>query len=678
MQLPQIDHSKHIRLVHKQTYTATDILSKLNANMHHGRGNAPCPVCQPEGRKTQTALSITENGDKVLLSCHKTQCSYSDIIASLGFDGDPAPMSEADRAAAVARREQQVEESREFAQSILRDAKPAVDTPVQEYLKSRLIDVLPDSIQFIPNLYHAPTKARLPAMVCSVSTGGIHRTYIGIDTNRKLMLGPCAGGAVILSQGDGPLVVTEGIETGLSVLQMMADRNPTVWAALSTSGIMGLHLPQDHHELIIASDGDDAGMNAALTLQSSAKAKGWEVGIMQAPKGQDWNDVLQAGGTLPDHTTNPYPDFETWQDLDLNKIPRLSFVYSNFYAKGYFSLTVAPPKVGKSLMALAEAVDIATGFGFLTGIKRPPQKTLYYNAEDDLHSIHSRVAAILQHYKIPQSAIKGKLSVISGIDYPELYLIGEDKSGIVINEHAFEHIEEQITTREFNHLVFDPLQDMSHAQESNDVFRALGRRLRLMASTLDISIGVVHHTRKGTFGQALTIDDARGGSALRGTSRFNRILSPMSEQEAVQLGVDDHRNYFRIGEIEANLAPPSSDVNKWFQKLSVIIPNGADVATVAQWTPPDAFDGISTRMVAKVRHEAGNAEPPYLKDKRADNWIGNLIASEFSILIEEKARIENIINELIKSDVLRVEDVKNIKGNTRKAVRSGENDPLVE
>ncbi|HBS39800.1 MAG TPA: hypothetical protein DEA75_15585 [Rhodobacteraceae bacterium] len=45
---------------------------------------------------------------------------------------------------------------------------------------------------------------------------------------------------------------------------------------------------------------------------------------------------------------------------------------------GYTSLTVAPPKVGKSMLALAEAIDIATGQGILTSYTREPLRVLYY------------------------------------------------------------------------------------------------------------------------------------------------------------------------------------------------------------------------------------------------------------------------------------------------------------
>ncbi len=137
-------------------------------------------------------------------------------------------------------------------------------------------------------------------MVAAVSIGrkvvGVHRTYLadpGVKAfeNAKLMLGRCAGGAVRLSGGDGPLVVAEGIETALSLLSGLSDASPRVWAALSTSGMAGLVLPQHPGELVLAPDGDAPGRRAATKLANRAIATGWRVRIMRCPDGSDWNDV---------------------------------------------------------------------------------------------------------------------------------------------------------------------------------------------------------------------------------------------------------------------------------------------------------------------------------------------------------------------------------------------------
>lgn len=98
-----------------------------------------------------------------------------------------------------------------------------------------------------------------------------------------------------LSQRDGPLVVCEGIETGLSLLSGLLRGSATVWAALGTAGMAGLRLPPIPHRLTIAADGDEPGRVAANTLAERAVALGWKVSMLPAPNGTDWNDVLMKG-----------------------------------------------------------------------------------------------------------------------------------------------------------------------------------------------------------------------------------------------------------------------------------------------------------------------------------------------------------------------------------------------
>ena len=136
-------------------------------------------------------------------------------------------------------------------------------------------------------------------MVANVTTGGVHRAVFEkagarIEGNAKMMLGPCAGGAVPLSDAQGALVVCEGIETGLSLLSGLLEEAASVWAALSTSGVRALKLPAKPGRLILAPDGDAPGMAAAAVLGSRAYGLGWHVFMMAPPEGKDWNDVLQS------------------------------------------------------------------------------------------------------------------------------------------------------------------------------------------------------------------------------------------------------------------------------------------------------------------------------------------------------------------------------------------------
>jgi hypothetical protein len=130
---------------------------------------------------------------------------------------------------------------------------------------------------------------------------GVHRTYLvkpgaKADVNPvKAMLGRVMGGALRLSCGSGPLVVGEGIETTLAVLDALRDVSTRVWAGLSAAGMAGLYLPPNPGELVIAPDSGLTGMGAADALAKRAHDIGWSVRIMEPPEVGDWADVAVGG-----------------------------------------------------------------------------------------------------------------------------------------------------------------------------------------------------------------------------------------------------------------------------------------------------------------------------------------------------------------------------------------------
>src|SRR5262245_46460313 len=117
----------------------------------------------------------------------------------------------------------------EAAFAIWRKSSPAAGSDVQSYLAYRGITcALPNSLRVLPQLKH-PSGEISSAMIALVTRGTddapivVHRTYLYEDLNpRKMMLGRCRGGAVRLGEPADLLLVSEGIETGLSVMQAPA------------------------------------------------------------------------------------------------------------------------------------------------------------------------------------------------------------------------------------------------------------------------------------------------------------------------------------------------------------------------------------------------------------------------------------------------------------------------
>lgn len=272
-------------------------------------------TCCPAHANTRTPSLSIANGDggRLLLHCH-AGCSFLSILDALkGLGlvegcGHYSPPSAEEVARIRQAEKEQADKQEARALACWREALPIRDTIAETYLRHRGIRAeLPDTLRFHPDCWH-PTGKRWPAMVALVEGAprlAIHRTYLRPDglgkaevEPAKAMLGAVAGGAVRLTAGGDKLVVCEGIETGLSLASGLLRGSASIWAALSTSGMKALTLPDIAGRLTVATDGDDAGEQAGRALAVNATKAGWKVGLFPAPDGRDWNDVLKG---IPQH-----------------------------------------------------------------------------------------------------------------------------------------------------------------------------------------------------------------------------------------------------------------------------------------------------------------------------------------------------------------------------------------
>ncbi len=188
-----------------------------------------------------------------------------------------------------------------LALEIWRATRPTEGSPAEDYLRGRgIIGPIPPTIRYHPALLHADTGIHLPALVaavCSVErkVTGVQRIFLTMDgrkaplTRPKMALGTLRGGAVRLAPTTDRAWLTEGIEDGLAVMQMMGE---PAWAVLGTSGYKTVELPENVRQVILAPDGDDAGQ---ATIQEAARrlaGQGREVRAAKLPPGKDWCDVL--------------------------------------------------------------------------------------------------------------------------------------------------------------------------------------------------------------------------------------------------------------------------------------------------------------------------------------------------------------------------------------------------
>ena len=279
---------------------------KLKGKWHGASGSAPCPVCQPERRPDQGALSLKDGVDgRLLLHCFKSGCDFRAILAASDVSATEIENRDS-RTPAHYRGPDRGEGDRRVrqARSLWNETYAIKGTVAERYLReARGINCdLPATLRYHPACWH-PSGSRYPALIAAVEGSdsfGVHRTYVRPDgagkapiSRPKTMLGAVKGGAVRLTNGVGPVLVAEGIETAFSAWILRGCVGMRVWAALSTVGMKAVLLPDAPGSLVIAPDGDRAGRAAGLALADRACRNGWTVSILTPPRNGDFNDLLR-------------------------------------------------------------------------------------------------------------------------------------------------------------------------------------------------------------------------------------------------------------------------------------------------------------------------------------------------------------------------------------------------
>jgi phage/plasmid primase-like uncharacterized protein len=254
-----------------------------------------CPCC---GYKN--ALSVAEIEGRKLYYCH-AGCPQADLWAVMrGEQWNREPIRHVEPKPAD-------KGLQNYVQQLWQSSLPAKGSLIEIYLNARGIFCnIPPALRFLSRHRHKPTGTYWPVMLAAATdhTGrlqAIHRTYLANDGKKapvepaKMTLCPVAGYAMHLGKAGEKLAVTEGIETGLSVMQ--ATGIPT-WAALCAGGIERLILPPLPlaREIVIAADHDASGVGerAAEAAATRWLAEGRRVRIAMPPQvGQDFNDILR-------------------------------------------------------------------------------------------------------------------------------------------------------------------------------------------------------------------------------------------------------------------------------------------------------------------------------------------------------------------------------------------------
>src|SRR6185437_13452546 len=90
------------------------------------------------------------------------------------------------------------------------------------------------------------------------------------------------------------------------------------------------------------------------------------------------------------------------------------WLYGTALVRRFVSVLIAPGGVGKSALALAQALALATGEPFLGERVHHSVPVWVLNLEDPLEELNRRLAALMIHHAIPPARVAGRLFLHSG------------------------------------------------------------------------------------------------------------------------------------------------------------------------------------------------------------------------------------------------------------------------
>lgn len=277
---------------------AQDLIEALGGKWHGTFGTARCPVHDDKS----PSLSIRDGDKAPLLKCF-SGCDARTIVdvlkrrrlwpdsnkqrLEIGIHTS-SPQAFADR-------------NRECAIKIWGESIPLERSSGAKYLAARGITVrAPLSLRLHRGLKHAPTGLIFPALVAAIqapngSIVAVQRTFLITDYTRKanvseprMTLGAMGAGAVRLAPGGGTLGIAEGIETGLSAMQMFG---LPVWCSLGAERLGKIVLPSIVNRVVIFGDiGAEIQVRKASAVYTD---QGREVEVQYPEIGKDFNDQLR-------------------------------------------------------------------------------------------------------------------------------------------------------------------------------------------------------------------------------------------------------------------------------------------------------------------------------------------------------------------------------------------------
>ena len=378
----------------------------------------------------------------------------------------------------------------------------------------------------------------------------------------------------------------------------------------------------------------------------------------------------QTKGSIPkgqaNHTTgNGYSKNSTFNPAtigknftaDITNIPPREWLVDHLCLKAYITGLVAPGGVGKSSLALALGISVASNNDILNLGVRKQANVLIINNEDSLDELKRRIAGITTQFGICTNSLASTLFFDSG--YEAKFMLSE-MSDSVQQEAAFTgDLIQRMLDNDIGLLIVDPLVSTHNSPENDNMeMDKVMSIYRKVAAKTGAGIIAIHHTRKlddrGSW--AGNADISRGASAIKDAARVMTTLTPMTIKEAIGLKFDSVKqsHHFRLDFAKQNFSQACINA-MWFRMDSCLLTNGDRVGVPVPVNLQPLFsnaeskvrwsDVIVAESLERIFGNASSHDWTSLMDQfKEDNQVGKSSAYDAIKLLSDDPNKPTVIN----------------------------------
>lgn len=325
----------------------------------------------------------------------------------------------------------------------------------------------------------------------------------------------------------------------------------------------------------------------------------------------EWADRDEDEPEIIDHVDEPaQEELHTVDAFDFDEaaIPPRPWIIPGAMLAGYTHILAAPGGSGKSLFTLQLTIALARGEAWGGFHPRRRAKSLIINVEDDLHEQRRRLAAARRVMPGAGDLLRGMVHLVDSAD-SIVVAKTDERSKSTVTAPIVDVLRRYILDNQIDVLIVDPFAETFEGDENDNsqVKWAMKVWRDDIARATGCAVYLVHHTTKHASNGAGDANVIRGAGAIVNSTRISATLMPMTPDDAQAIGIEpnDRHLYVRYDDAKANQSIKSGQA-KWFRKESVKLDNGTDsnpadeVGALVPWSPPDAFDGVTSQTISRV------------------------------------------------------------------------------